>query len=104
MSEEITRNISKIVKGFDWNRVSWKDKEYLTSMVKDTIYTRSVKASGVPFQTKYPAAGDYALFNDQSTKEAYKKEFYNTGEQSSHFLFPHPKGRKYWLVWSYVKD
>ena len=49
----------------------------------------------------YPDADDFALFNDEESKNAYKEEFYYSGEQSSHLLTPHPKGRKYWLVWSY---
>jgi len=100
----MSKDVSKFVKGFDWSRVSWKDKEYLSNMFKETINARSVNASGVPFETMYPDAGDYALFNDKIAKDAYKKEFYHAAEQSSHLLFPHPKGRKYWLVWSYVKD
>ena len=94
------KDISKIVKGFDWNRVSWKDKEYLVNMVKETVNARSVKCSGIPFETMYPDADDFALFNDEESKNAYKEEFYYSGEQSSHLLTPHPKGRKYWLVWS----
>ena len=62
------KDVQRIVKGFDWNRVSWKDKEYLTNMVKDTINARSVKQTGIPFETKYPDAGDFALFNDKVIK------------------------------------
>ena len=98
------KDITKIIKGFDWNRVSWKDKEYLINMVKDTINARSVKASGIPFEIMYPDAGDFALFNDPIAKDLYREEFYNSAEQVTHLLFPHPRGRKYWLVWSYIKD
>tara|TARA_Y100001963_G_scaffold71949_1_gene100010 strand:- start:262 stop:576 length:315 start_codon:yes stop_codon:yes gene_type:complete len=93
--------ISKIVKGFDWNRVSWKDKEYLSNMLKETINSRSVNCSGIPFNQKYPGAGDFALFNNEQSKNSYKNEFYHSGEVASHLLTPHPKGRKYWIVWGY---
>ena len=43
------KDITKIVKGFDWNRVSWRDKEYLSNMVKETVNERSVKNTGIPF-------------------------------------------------------
>lgn len=98
------KDVSKIVKGFDWNRVSWKDKEYLINMVKNTINARSVKDTGIPFETTYPGASDFAIFNDKLAKNIYKEEFYDSGEQSSHLLYPHPRGRKYWLVWSYIKN
>jgi hypothetical protein len=100
----MSQDVSKFVKGFDWNYVSWKDKEYLSNMYKDLINSKSVRASGVPFSTMFPYAEDFALFNDERAKNAYKEQFYYTGEQSSHLLFPHPKGRKYWLVWSYDKN
>ena len=58
----MTKDVAKIVEGFDWNRVSWKDKE---------------------------------------AKDSYKNEFYNAGETASHLLSPHPRGRKYWLVWGF---
>ena len=76
MNEDITKNITKIVKGFDWNRVSWKDREYLTNMVKEVINSRSVNCSGIPFNTKYPGANEFALFKDEQAKDSYKEEFY----------------------------
>ena len=97
----MVKDVAKIVKGFDWNRVSWKDKEYLANMVKETINARSFRCSGVPFETKFPDANDFALFNEENAKNSYSEEFYNSAEVSSHLLTPHPKGRKYWLVWSY---
>ena len=100
----MSRDVSKVVKGFDWSRVSWKDKEYLSNMFKETINARSVKDTGIPFDKMYPDAANFALFNDEAAKNLYKEEFYNAAEQSSHLLFPHPRGRKYWLVWSYDKD
>jgi len=95
------KDVAKIVKGFDWNRVGWKDREYLINMVKETVNARSVNCSGVPFNIKYPDAGHFALFNSEKSKDSYKDEFYNAGESASHLLTPHPKGRKYWLIWSY---
>ena len=55
------KDITKIVKGFDWNRVSWRDKEYLSNMVKETVNERSVKNTGIPFNQTYTDAGDFAL-------------------------------------------
>ena len=63
------KDIAKIVKGFDWNRVSWKDKEYLINMVKETINERSVKCTGIPFDQMYPDADDFALFNNNKAKD-----------------------------------
>jgi|TARA_R110000851_G_scaffold150933_2_gene291991 hypothetical protein len=100
----MVKDVSKIVKGFQWDRVSWKDREYLIGMVNDTINSKSVRASGIPFSTKYQDANEFALFNDESSKNEYKDEFYNADETASHLLTPHPKGRKYWLVWAYNKS
>ena len=98
------KDIAKIVKGFDWNRVSWKDKEYLINMVKETINERSVKCTGIPFDQMYPDADDFALFNNNKAKDSYKEEFYHSADTTSHLLTPHPSGRKYWLVWSYTPN
>ena len=92
----MVKDISKIVKGFDWNRVSWRDKEYLSNMVKDTV-----KSTGISFDQTYPDAGDFALFNNEKSKDHYMDEFYHAACISSHLLTAHPRGRKYWLVWSY---
>jgi len=100
----MVKDVSKIVQGFDWTRVGWKDREYLNSMVRDVTTSRSYLNSGIPFSAKYPAANEFALFNDESIKNDYKNEFYNSAEAASHLLTPHPKGRKYWLVWAYDKD
>ncbi len=97
----MVKDIAKIVKGFDWNRVSWKDKEYLTNMVKETINARSVNCTGISFDSMYPGASNFALFNNERSKNSYKEEFYHAEEVKSHLLFPHPKGRTYWLVWGY---
>ena len=95
------KDVTKIVKGFDWNRVSWRDKEYLSNMVKETVNERSVKSTGIPFNKTYPDAGDFALFNNEKSKDRYMDEFYNAACTASHLLNPHPRGRKYWFVWSY---
>jgi len=100
----MSKDVSKLAKGFDWSRVSWKDKEYLSTMYKEAINARSYQATGIPFTTMYPEAEDFAIFNDPAAKDLYKEKFYHSAEQATHLLFPHPRGRKYWLVWSYVKD
>ena len=100
-SKKMKQEVEKIVKGFDWNRVSWYDKEYLGAMVNDTINSMSYKQSGISFEKTYPEADDFALFNDEQAKDSYKEEFYDAAEAASHLLTPHPRGRKYWLVWGY---
>ena len=100
----MVKDVSKIVQGFEWSRVGWKDREYLTSMVRDMTTSRSVLESGIPFNVKYPGASEFALFNEESVKDEYKQEFYTSAETVSHLLTPHPKGRKYWLVWAYNKN
>jgi hypothetical protein len=62
----------------------------------------SYKQTGISFEMTYPDASDFALFNDEKAKTKYKNEFYHSGEMSSHLLKAHPKGRKYWLVWSFI--
>ena len=100
----MVKDVSKIVQGFEWSRVGWKDREYLNNMVRDVTTSRSYLNSGEPFSTKYPGATEFALFNEESVKNDYKNEFYNAAEATSHLLTPHPKGRKYWLVWAYNKN
>jgi len=100
----MVKDVSKIIRGFDWTRVSWKDREYLTTMVRDVTTARSYLESGSPFSTKFPAAAEFALFNEEKAKNEYRSEFYSSAEAVSHLLTPHPKGRKYWLVWAYNKD
>ena len=95
------KEVESIVQGFDWKRVSWQDKEYLVNMVHDTINSKSYLASGVPFSAMFNDADNFALFNNEDAKNAYVNEFYYASERTSHLLTPHPKGRKYWLVWSY---
>ena len=58
----MVKDVSKIIHGFDWTRVSWKDREYLTTMVRDVTTARSYLESGIPFSTKYPGASEFALF------------------------------------------
>ena len=103
-SKKMKHDLEKIVKGFDWKRVSWFDKEYLAAMVNETITSMSYKASGLPFDKKYPDAGDFAIFNDEKARDRYKAEFYNSAHMGSHLLSNHPKGRKYWFVWSYSPE
>ena len=100
----MVKDVAKVVKGFDWKRVSWPDREYLINMVKDITKSRSVRDTGIPFNDMFPDAGEFALFNDKATKDAYKGSFYDADEMSSHLLSPHPKGRKYWLVWAFNKN
>ena len=101
-SKKMKQQVEKMVKGFDWNRVSWYDKEYLSAMVNDTINAMSFKDTGKSFDQTYPEAGDFALFNDEQARDRYKAEFYHASHMASHLLNKHPKGRKYWLVWSYT--
>ena len=100
-SKQSQSKVEQICQGFDWNRVSWRDKEYLTTMVNDTINAKSFKDTGISFDQTYPAADDFVLFNNKEAAEQYASEFYHSGMMSSHLLYSHPKGRKYWLVWSF---
>jgi len=103
-TKRMKQDIEKIVRGFDWNRVGWRDKEYLTAMVNDTISSKSFKDSGQSFDQKYPGAGDFVLFNNKNAASSYGEEFYHAASMASHYLHPHPKGRKYWLVWSFTPN
>tara|TARA_R110000851_G_scaffold235766_1_gene388356 strand:- start:458 stop:805 length:348 start_codon:yes stop_codon:yes gene_type:complete len=98
------QDVEKIVKGFDWNRVSWFDKEYLSGMIHDTVNAMSFRETGQSFNNTFPEAGDFALFNDEKAVQRYTSEFYNTALQASHLLNRHPKGRKYYFVWSYIPN
>ena len=99
----MVKEVEGIVKDFDWKRVSWQDKEYLANLVQETINSRNYRSKGGSFSDQYPDAGDYALFNCIKAVKRYREEFYNSGVASSHLLTPHPKGRKYYFVWSYSK-
>ena len=101
-TKKTKQDVEKIVKGFDWNRVSWFDKEYLSTMIYDTINAKSYKETGRSFDQTYPHASDFALFNDEKARNRYESEFYHTSHMSSHLLNRHPKGRTYWFVWSYT--
>ena len=97
------KEVENIVKDFTWHRVSWQDREYIVNHVHETINSKNYRAKGGSFEDQYPESNDYALFNNEDEKNAYVNEFYYTSERSSHLLTPHPKGRKYWFVWSYTK-
>ena len=101
-SKKMKQDLEKIVKGFDWKKVPWYDKEYLAAMVNDTINAMSYKDKGIPFDRLYPEANDFALFNDEGAKNRYEAEFYHADHIASHLLNSHKKGRKYWFVWSYT--
>ena len=95
------KDINKIVKDFEWKRVSWPDREYLTNMIHDTLNSRNFLEKGGAFTDQYPDAQEFALFNCPKVAKRYRDEFYNTGCISSHLLHPHPRGRKYYFVWTY---
>ncbi len=101
-SKKMKHQVEKIVKGFDWKKVPWHDKEYLAAMVNDTVNAMSFKDTGKSFDQTYPSASDFALFNDIQARDDYENEFYNAANIGSHLLNPHKRGRKYWLVWSYT--
>ena len=103
-SKKMKQQVEKIVKGFDWRKIPWYDKEYLSAMVNDTINAMSYKDTGKSFDQTYPDANDFALFNNQDARDDYENEFYHADHIASHLLNPHKKGRKYWLVWSYSPE
>ena len=102
-NKHMIKEIEGIVKDFDWKRVSWQDREYLTSLIHETLNSRNFRAKGGSFADQYPQAGEYALFNCIKAVNRYREEFYSTDYASSHLLAPHPKGRKYYFVWCYSK-
>ena len=78
----------------DWSLLDYRNwhnsnKEYLTNMVKETINARSVNCTGISFDSMYPGASNFALFNNERSKNSYKEEFYHAEEVKSHLLFPY---------------
>tara|TARA_R100001443_G_scaffold100926_1_gene108477 strand:- start:1746 stop:2087 length:342 start_codon:yes stop_codon:yes gene_type:complete len=86
---------------FEFNRMPSYDREYLKTMVIETINNRSVKHSGRSFESYYRNASNFALFNNYDTMEDWMDDF--SGDFSyaaSHLLH----GKKYYLAWTHSWD
>tara|TARA_R110002096_G_scaffold426427_1_gene636254 strand:+ start:81 stop:374 length:294 start_codon:yes stop_codon:yes gene_type:complete len=83
---------------FDIKKLPSVDQEYLRTMVFETIGQRSVKSSGLSFESMYPDADNFTLFNNKGVMLNYMLEF--NGEYAttaSHLL----EGKKFWFAWTY---
>tara|TARA_R110001606_G_scaffold221341_1_gene369047 strand:- start:241 stop:534 length:294 start_codon:yes stop_codon:yes gene_type:complete len=83
---------------FDMKKLPSVDQEYLRTMVFEVIGQRSVKSSGLPFQTIYPDANNFTLFDDQNKMLNYMTDF--NGDYActaSHLL----EGKKFWFAWTH---
>ena len=102
-NKHMIKEVENIVKDFTWHRVSWQDREYIVNHVHETINSKNYRAKGGSFEDQYPESNDYALFSCKKAAQRYSDEFFNSDMSGTHLLTPHPKGRKYWFVWSYTK-
>ena len=85
---------------FEFGRMPNYDREYLKTMVIETINSKSVKCSGIPFETKYPGAGNFAMFNNANKMNDWMSDFNGSWEYSASHLL---NGKKYYLAWTYSK-
>ena len=86
---------------FDFNRIPTYDREYLKTMVIETINTKSIKNSGQPFNVYYDSADNFALFNNESKRLAWMSDFYASYDQvASHLLH----GKKYYFAWTFYTE
>tara|TARA_R100001377_G_C3186931_1_gene108950 strand:- start:1173 stop:1466 length:294 start_codon:yes stop_codon:yes gene_type:complete len=83
---------------FDMKKLPSVDKEYLRTMVFETIGQKSVKNSGLSFRSKYPDADNFTLFDDKFVMLNYMTEFNGKyASTASHLL----EGKKFWFAWTY---
>tara|TARA_R100001594_G_scaffold145462_1_gene195694 strand:- start:293 stop:589 length:297 start_codon:yes stop_codon:yes gene_type:complete len=85
---------------FDFNKIPSYDREYLKTMVIETVNEKSVKNSGRPFDSYYEDADNFVLFNNNGKMYNWMSDF--MGEWShtaSHLLH----GKKYYFAWTFYK-
>lgn len=83
---------------FELRKLAFCDQDYLKAMLYETISDRSYKQSGKSFQTLYPEAGNFTIFNNHHTMLNYMAEYSGDYDYlGSHLLH----GRKYFLAWTY---
>ena len=85
---------------FNFHRIPFYDRDYLKTMVIETVNDRSVKFSGVPFNKYYQQPENYALFNNKQKMQNWMSAYYlESGFTASHLL----DGKKYYFAWTYEK-
>tara|TARA_R110000851_G_scaffold52306_1_gene124305 strand:- start:556 stop:882 length:327 start_codon:yes stop_codon:yes gene_type:complete len=85
---------------FDFNRIPSYDREYLKTMVIETVNQKSIKNSGKSFASYYEAADNFALFDDQSKMTDWMSDFYASwSDVTSHLLH----GKKYYFAWTFYE-
>jgi hypothetical protein len=83
---------------FGFHKLPYYDKEYLKTMVVETINDRSVKCTGIPFNKYYTHPENYALFNNKQKMINWMSDFYSEyANTASHLLH----GKKYYFAWTY---
>ena len=85
---------------FDFHQLPYYDKEYLKTMVIETINNRSVKFAGVPFNKYYVKAENFALFNNEPRMLEWMSSFYAEYDNTASHLL---EGKKYYFAWTYQK-
>ena len=83
---------------FEFGRMPNYDREYLKTMVIETINSKSFRCSGVPFNVKFPNADNFAMFNNVNKMNDWMSDFYGTWEHTASHLLD---GKKYYLAWTY---
>jgi hypothetical protein len=83
---------------FELRKLAFCDQDYLKSMLYETVTDRSYKQSGKSFQSLFPGACNFTIFNDYNTMVNYMLEFSDDyAYMGTHLLH----GRKYYLAWTY---
>jgi len=83
---------------FDFNQIPSYDREYLKTMVIETVNAKSIKNSGQSFDTYYDSADNFALFNSESKMYAWMSDFYASYDHTaSHLLH----SKKYYFAWTF---
>ena len=85
---------------FDFNRIPNYDREYLKTMVIETVNAKSIENSGQPFDLYYESADNFALFNSKSKMESWMSDFYSAYENTASRLL---HGKKYYFAWTFYK-
>ena len=86
---------------FDFNKLPQHDREYIKSMIQETTNNKSVKNSGLSFNSYYENAKNFALFNNKVEMDNWMSDFYSKYDNvTSHLL----DGKIYHLAWTYYKE
>jgi len=98
MKREIMEFMEKLCVGFEFNKLTEGDKDYLHSMYLSIKYGVTCPKTMVAMDTAYPNRSNFKLFSSQDKMKSYMASSPKPVQSyGSHLL----GGRKYWVVWNY---